>query len=203
MSKQIKIHSFADVDRSGKVRWTACELGYDISEERLKPGEQLKPEYLRINPYAQVPTAHIGDQVLIESSAICFVLAERHPEQRLIPQGSMARESFWQTVNVVTTTLETPTVNYFLSQRGIIDERWEDLLAESLPQRLRTFAERVPADGYFYEDFSLADIFAAYTLRIGVQAGLLKYEGNLGAYLDRLRARPAARKSRIFDSLEQ
>ena len=28
MNKHIKIYSFADVDRSGKVRWTANELGY-------------------------------------------------------------------------------------------------------------------------------------------------------------------------------
>jgi glutathione S-transferase len=202
MGKKIRIHSFADVDRSGKVRWTACELGYQIEETRLRPGEQLQPENLRINPYGQVPAAHIGDQLLIESTAICLVLAERHPEAGLIPESSMARESFWQTVNVVVTTLETPTVNYFLSQRGIVDARWKDLLADSLPPRLRSFAERLPADAYLYEDFSLADIFAGYVLRIGVQAGLLNYDGTLAAYLGRLRARPAAIKSRIFDSLE-
>lgn len=202
MSKQIKIHSFADVDRSGKVRWTACELGYAVEEERLSPGEHMQPGYLRINPYGQIPTVHIGDQVLIESTAICLVLAERHPEAGLIPEATTARESFWQTVNVVTATLETPSVNYFLAQRGIVDARWKDLLAESLPPRLQLFAERLPADGYFYEDFSLADIFSGYVLRIGVQAGLLKFEGNLGAYLDRLRARPAAIASRFFDSLD-
>lgn len=201
MSKRIRIHSFADVDRSGKVRWTARELGYAVEEERLSPGDHLKPAYLRINPYGQVPTVHLGDQVLIESSAICLVLAERHPEAGLVPEATMARESFWQTVNVITTTLEAPTVNYFLAQRGIVDERWKDLLADSLPPRLQAFAERLPAEGYLYEDFTLADIFAGYVLRVGIQAGLLDYEGNLAAYLDRLRARPAALESRIFDSL--
>lgn len=202
MSKQIKIHSFADVDRSGKVRWTACELGYAVEEARLSPGEHMQPGYLRINPYGQIPTVRIGDQVLIESTAICLVLAERHPGAGLIPETTMARESFWQTVNVVTTSMEMATVNYFLAQRGIMDARWKDLLAESLPPRLQAFAERLPADGYLYEDFSLADIFSGYVLRVGVQAGLLEYAGNLGAYLDRLRARPAAIESRIFASLD-
>ena len=36
MNKHIKIWSFADVDRGGKVRWTANELGYEIEEERVK-----------------------------------------------------------------------------------------------------------------------------------------------------------------------
>ncbi|NND44996.1 MAG: glutathione S-transferase family protein [Xanthomonadales bacterium] len=202
MSRRIQIHSFADVDRSGKVRWTARELGYEIDEQRLSPGAHLQPEYLALNPYGQVPTARIGDQKLIESSAICIVLAERHPEKQLIPSAPSARESFWQTVNLVTTTLETPTVNYFLSQRGIMDERWKDLLAESLPPRLRAFAERLPEEGYLYERFTLADVFAGYVLRIGVQSGLLAYEASLGAYLDRLRARPAAVEARIFDSLD-
>jgi glutathione S-transferase len=202
MAKRIHIHSFADVDRSGKVRWTACELGYDIVETRLSLGEHRQQEYLSLNPYGQVPTARIGDQVLIESSAICLVLAERHPDKELIPSLPSERESFWQTINLLTTTLETPTVNYFLAQRGVLDERWIEILEASLSPRLNAFAERVPEEGYLYSAFTLADVFAAYVLRIGVQSGLLTYQGRLGAYLDGLRARPAAKRSRIFDSLD-
>ena len=71
-----------------------------------------------------------------------------------------------------------------------------------LEQRLSAFAAAMPAQGYLCGAFSLADIFAAYVLRIGIQAGLLAWEGNLAVYMDHLRQRPGAIESRMFDSLE-
>ena len=35
MARTIRIYSLVDVDRSGKVRWTACELDYEIEESRI------------------------------------------------------------------------------------------------------------------------------------------------------------------------
>ena len=67
---------------------------------------------------------------------------------------------------------------------------------------MKTFASGLPAEGYLCGAFSLADICAGYVLRIAVQADLLPYEGVLAGYMDRLRARPAAVESRVFDSLE-
>lgn len=201
MSQSIRIHSFADVDRSGKVRWTARELGMDVEEARLELGENMSEEYRALNPYAQIPTAEIDGETLIESTSICLVLAERNPGAGLIPADNAQREAFWQTVGVVATTLEQPTVNYALSKWGVIDEKWEELLEESLKPRLETFAEGVSEDGYLYGAFTLADIFSAYVLRIAVQAGLLPMKGKLAAYLGRLRARPAAIEARFFDSL--
>jgi glutathione S-transferase len=59
----------------------------------------------------------------------------------------------------------------------------------------------VPEDGFICGRFSLADICAAYVLRIGVEAGLLPMEGALAAYLENLMARPAARAARFFGGL--
>ena len=59
MSKHIRIWSFADVDRSGKVRWAAQELGYEIEEVRVKPGEHAKEPYRKLNPYEQIPAAEL------------------------------------------------------------------------------------------------------------------------------------------------
>ena len=202
MTKKITIHSFADVDRSGKVRWTACELDYEIEEVQVKFGEHLGEDYQRINPYGQVPTATIEGENFIESTAICVLLAERHPEAALIPTGRNVREQFWQQASLMVTTLELPLVGYFLAQKGFANEHWADVAGDGLRRRLETFSASLPAAGYLAGHFSLADIFAGYVLRIAVQAEILPYEGVLAEYLDRLRARPAAIASRVFDSLE-
>jgi glutathione S-transferase len=59
----------------------------------------------------------------------------------------------------------------------------------------------LPGDGYLCgEQFTIADVLAGYSLRLAVQCELLEY-ASVAAYLDRLRARPAAKASRIFASL--
>ena len=202
MSQSIRLYSFADVDRSGKVRWTAKEIGLEVEDRRLDLGEHAGEAYLELNPYAQIPTAETGGQVFIESTAICLILAERHPGIGLIPVEAEQREEFWQNVALATTTLEQPLVNYSLSKWGVIDERWADLLKEGLQPRLKTFAESMPDEGYLHGAFTLADIFAGYILRIGIQSGLLQKRGKLSYYVDRLRNRPASKEARIFDSLK-
>ena len=201
MSRRITIWSFADVDRSGKVRWTANELGYEIDEQRVKPGEHGSEPYTARNPYAQIPTAELDGQVMIESTAICLALAERHAETGLIPQERSDRDRFWQIMSMAVSTLETPVVLYYLSKRGIVDAAWADLWSKPLIPRLKVFAGNVPAEGYVCDAFSLADICSAYVLRIGVQAGLLPFEGKLEGYLHRLMARPAAQAARFFEGL--
>jgi glutathione S-transferase len=177
-------------------------LGYGVEENRLAFGEHTGSDYVALNPYKQIPTVIVDDEILLESSAICITLAERHPEAGLIPSDPAARARFWQLLNLASTTLEQPVVNYILAQRGVADERWIELVGESTRSKLQAFVMQIPEQGYLAGEFSLADIFAAYVLRIGVQSGLIRFEGKLAKYLDRLRARPAAIESRFFDSLE-
>ena len=202
MDKRIKIWSFGDVDRSGKVRWTAQELGYEIEEARLELGEQAQEPYRLMNPYEQIPTVELDGEILIESTAICILLAERHPEAGLIPGQGNSRCDFWQSLNLSTNTLEMPVVMYFLSKLGVTDPKLVDILGGPLTKRLEIFSARMPEEGYICGKFTLADICAAYCLRIGVQAGLLSLEGRLARYLGRLMKRPAAEAARFFDRLE-
>jgi len=202
MNRHIKLWSFADVDRSGKVRWTANELGYDIEEVRVKPGEHTADPYRQLNPYEQVPTGELDGKILIESTAICLALAERHPQSRLIPEDRDTRDLFWQSVELSTTTLEAPVVFCYLAKLDIVDAAWRDMWAPHIDKRLNVFAASMPGDGYICGAFSLADICAAYVLRIAVQAELLTLEGKLERYLRRLMARPAAKAARFFDTLE-
>ena len=201
MSRHIKLWSLADVDRSGKVRWTANELDYEIEEVRVKFGEQAAEPYTRVNAYAQVPTAEFDGTRMIESTAICLALAERHPEAGLIPGERGARDRFWEWLNLSTTTLELPVVLYYLSRRGLVDAGWAPLCLPPLKKRLPVFADSVPEEGFLCGAFTIADICAAYVLRIGVQAELLPFEGRLQGYLRRLMTRPAAQAARFFEGL--
>ena len=201
MTGQIKLYSFADRDRSGKIRWTAYELGYSVEECRLDFGEHRQDDYASLNPYRQIPTVEIDDEIMIESSAVCINLAERHPEHGLIPPaGDPSRSVFWQQVALATQTLEFRVVNYILSKAGIVDEAWGPMLEDRLRSHFAVFVGNVPEQGWWLgETFTLADIFAAYVLRIAVKSGLLENTAPLKGWFERPMARPAVQQAGFFD----
>ena len=69
---------------SQKVRLVLHEKGLAFDEVRLDLGkkDQLKPEYLAINPNAVVPTLVDDGIPIIESSVICEYLDEKYPHNR-------------------------------------------------------------------------------------------------------------------------
>ncbi len=201
MTKMIELYSFGDFDRSGKVRWTAHELGVEVEEHRVRPGDHRKEPYLSVNPYAQIPTAIFDGHRFVESTAICISLAERFSKSGLIPAPATPEsDEFWQILTTATHSLEMPSVVCLLSQRGILPPTWRELYEKPTRERLTAFVEQLPDIGYVLgPQFTLADICAGYVLRVAVEGKLLNYEGFVKGYLDRLIERPAAQSSRCFE----
>lgn len=54
MSDVLHLYGFGDVDRSGKVRWTAAELGIPVEEKRVAFPEHRQPDYLAKNPLGAI-----------------------------------------------------------------------------------------------------------------------------------------------------
>src|SRR5258707_14151034 len=69
---------------SQKVRITLAEKGIDFVEHRLRlfKQDQLKPEYLKLNPNGVVPTLVHDGVPVIDSSVIMEYLDEVFPERR-------------------------------------------------------------------------------------------------------------------------
>src|SRR5476649_2525306 len=83
--------------RSSIVLWMLEELGepYDVKLLNLSAGDNLKPDFLAINPMGKVPTIKHGDTVITESAAICTFLADEYPKAKLnIPVGAPGRGAY-------------------------------------------------------------------------------------------------------------
>ena len=74
----------ASPSRSSIVLWMLEEVGqpYDIKLVRLSEGDNLKPDYLAINPMGKVPALSHGDTVITEVAAICTYLADEFPASK-------------------------------------------------------------------------------------------------------------------------
>src|SRR2546423_11575660 len=107
MSKLTLYH--AAPSRSSIVHWMLEEVGepYDIHLVSFKKGENLKPEYLAINPMGKVPALAHGDTVITEVSAICAYLADEFPQAKLnVPVGTPRRGIYLKWLFFVPTCLE-------------------------------------------------------------------------------------------------
>jgi glutathione S-transferase len=89
----ITLHHFWDSFCSFKVRMALAEKGlkWDGEHVDLMRFENLRPEYLAINPNGLVPTLIDDGDTIFESSIINEYLEDRYPQNPLCPDNPAAR----------------------------------------------------------------------------------------------------------------
>jgi glutathione S-transferase len=128
---------------SQRVRFVLHEKGLTFSEFKLDlfSGDQLRPEYLKINPNGVVPSLVHDGRVIIDSAVIIEYLNEVFPQPTpLVPHDAVARaamRSFIRyTDEVPTPAVRVPSYNFaFLPHFRDMPEAEFIALAESKPLR--------------------------------------------------------------------
>jgi glutathione S-transferase len=202
--KPVQIHCMANQDRSDRVRWLLEELGVPYEDRYLKrkKGELNSAEYRRLNPMGRVPTVEIDDLVLFESGAICVYLADRFQKPvKLAPDlNSPERGLYLQWMVWSVASLECVVARMFThveteAQKNethqFVREQCEILKLALLPVLDRQ-------DHLLPSGFSAADIMMAAVLP-GAWDFLVEPNPAIKHYMQRMMARPAAIKTRVFE----
>ncbi|MGH8467628.1 MAG: glutathione S-transferase family protein [Gammaproteobacteria bacterium] len=96
----MKLYHFPVSPNSRRVLAVIYHLGLDCELETvdLSSGQQMKPEFLQLNPNHMIPTLVDGDFVLWESNAIMQYLCSKKPGSTLWPADAKAQAdiSRWQ-----------------------------------------------------------------------------------------------------------
>ena len=96
----MKLYHFPVSPNSRRVLAVIYHLGLDCELEAvdLPGGQQMKPEFLRLNPNHMIPTLVDGDFVLWESNAIMQYLCSKKPGSTLWPADAKAQADInrWQ-----------------------------------------------------------------------------------------------------------
>ena len=128
---------------SQRVRFVLEAKGLAFEERKLDlfAGDQLKPDYLKINPNGVVPSLMHDGRVVIDSSVIMEYLDEVFPApERLVPEDAVARAAMRALMRFIdevpAAAIRVPSYNLaFLPAFQAMTEAEFLALAESKPLR--------------------------------------------------------------------
>ena len=181
------------------------EAGFDITLEKvnLRTKEmESGGDFLAINPKGYVPALELdGGEILTEGPAIIQYVADLVPEKKLVPPaGTLARARVQEWLNFIGTELHksfSPLFNPATSDDA-------KAAARALIDRRLAFAANVlDAQPYLTGDsFTVAD---AYLFTVLSWTGYVKVDitpwPSLGAYFERVKARPAVQAAMAAEGL--
>jgi len=191
-------HPFSIVPRRVRIAFREKGVAYEEVEVDLQGGAHHRPEFRRLNPFAQVPVLQDGDLVIAESVAILEYLEERFPTPALFPTDPASR---------------AVTRQFMLWAGDYIASAWEAWMAQwfkgvpaddpsvrhgrdLLGAHLDVLETRLRDREWLVGDYSLADICYAPVVtvldrvRLG---GLVNERPAVRGWVERLLARPAVR----------
>lgn len=153
------------------VHVTLREIGaaFDLQKIDFAKGEQKKPAYLAINPAGVVPALVIDGKVQTESAALCFQLAERHPDAGLLAADSRYESLQWLTY--LTNMVQSELQCWFYPDRFVAPDACDSLKAgvakrlEKAWVRLENRLASSRGPYLFGERLDVADIYLAMLAR--------------------------------------
>ena len=141
-------------------------IPYEIVPQMPFSGDQ---EYLKINPLGKVPTLVDGDLRLGDSKVICRYLERAYPEPALYPadiaDGAMADWYEDLCGGPVAEMAAGIFFQRFMRPLAFKQEPDEELVSniidKRLPPMLDYLESQVPADGFVFGEFTMADLSIA------------------------------------------
>jgi len=166
----MKLHE-AESPNARRVHIFMAEKGIDIPRVTvdIRAGENLKPDYLKMNPMGRVPVLELDDgQFISESVAICRYLESEHPEPCLFgaPGVAAAQVEMWNRRAELNFGLNVAmafrNITGFFKDREECMPEWGQLAAGEARKALGAFETRLGESEFLAgNQFSVADISLA------------------------------------------
>jgi glutathione S-transferase len=191
----------ASPSRSSITLWMLEELGepYDIKLLSLKNGDNLKPDYLAVNPMGKVPALRHGDTAITEVAAICTYLADEFPQAGLnVPVGSPRRGAYLKWLFFGPSCIEPAVIDRAAPRR---EEAKRAMLGYGNYDTVMDVAAKAVEQGPYImgEQFTAADVVIGSQIRWGMMFKIIPERKEFLDYAARLSSRPAAKRAEAKD----
>ena len=184
------------VVRDLRVRWALEEAGLDYRARLL---DQVRPaEYLREQPFDQVPCFNDGKVQIFETGAIVQYLGEQ--SEALLPRDPQGKYRAIQWTYAALNSVEPAILNLLLIDIFYAGEEWAKLRrpgAEDFAKlKLKRVSEWLGNKQWLEgERFTIGDLLMITVLRFLRHTDLVAGFANLAAYQKRGEARPAFQRA--------
>ncbi len=154
------------------------EIGEPFETRRvaIAEGQQLAPDYLRLNPRGRVPTLLIDGRPVTEAAAILLYLAHRHAAVDLKPAGAAAGARCYEWLLFLATSLHIAYAQLWRPRRFLPAEADDTAVVSSGKADIVRYNREIEArigPGWLVGDrFSIADAYLFPFYRWGVRIGL-------------------------------
>ena len=182
--------------RAVRVIWMLEELGVPYTIDARPPRD---PAVIAINPSGKVPVLMVEGHAISDSVAICQFLADKHG-MLTFPAGTIERgqqDSFTQfAVDDVESCMWTAAKHTFVLPKELRIAEVKAACKYDFDRAMGCLALRLGAKTYVMGDtFTVPDLLLGHCAGWAHSMGWTVPGGNVGAYFERLRARPAAVKA--------
>ena len=183
------------------AHWMMEELGEPYDTVWLDYGTTMKSAaYLAVNPMGKVPALRDGDTVVTEAAAICAYLADRFPDEGLVPPpGSAARAAYFRWLFFTAGPLEMATTAKALGW-AVPEGRSVMVGFGSYAQTMDALETALQPGPYVCgELFTAADVVLGSALMWGLMFGTVEKRPVFEAYVTRLQQRPALQRANALN----
>jgi glutathione S-transferase len=182
--------------RDLRVRWAFEEAGLDYRVRLL--GQQRPPEYVKEQPFDQVPCFSDGTVSIFESAAIVQYIGEK--SEILLPKDPQGRFRAIQWTYAAVNSVEPAFNNVFAVTVFYADQEWAKLRRAGAEEFARLKLKRLSdwlGDKEWLEGdrFTIGDLVMVTVLRNLKHTAMVAEFPNLAAYLNRGEARPAFQRA--------
>jgi glutathione S-transferase len=183
--------------RDLRVRWALEEAELPYRTRLLDARSERDPDYLREQPFGQVPSYREDGLQLFETGAIVQLIGER--DQRLLPRDAVARARAIQWLFAALNSVEPALWSLASIDLFYAGEEWAKLRRPGAEQfarlKLKRVADWLGESEWLEGRFTIGDLMMVTVLRIAGHTELVAEQPNLAAYLARGEARPAFQRA--------
>jgi len=162
-------------------------IGAPYEATKLDRAALKSPEFLALNPEGAVPVLVDGDFVLTQSVAILYYLAARHPDARLLANGSARRRAeVMRWIGFLNSDVHPAFKPIFAPARFHPDATAAKLIADTARSQVRPYLERLDRHlrgrDWLADSRSIADpylfVLLRWARRLDIDStGLTRLEG--------------------------
>ena len=163
-------------------------------------GEQRTPEFLKINPFGQVPVLKDGDQTILEGGAQIVYLCDKH-KSPLIPQEGAARVKALQWLMFANASLHPAYGRTFMIRKLELDDAAKNALADQYAAAIQKLWDNVEAElgkaGPYLagKDVTAGDILVTVISNWSPFDKKFNFGPKTQAMIDAVKERPAFKKA--------